>query len=347
MPGGTRDLLLLAIVAAVTARGAGVHLRDAGLRAQDSVLNSSTAVPGEPMWPLFPDSGIPHGNMSQVGPEAYVWADPTTGVAPKCRVHPTISHRIWNVSQPALAPYLVAKDHPNFKDAAIVIIPGGGGSYLAWDTEGTTTAEWLNSIGISAFVLKYRVPYDKVANEAGLMDAQRAMSIVRHRADELGLNKSRIGVMGFSFGSGLAAKLSDTATRSYPEVDPVDRERFLPDFQLLLYGSGNFVSHRPPPTFAAIAVDDPCAGTEQFAYYVQAVKSSGQLLETHVYPNGGHGVGTCALTTNEWSGTALCSWTKEAEVFLRRHVLRLSTNSIRDAIRRKLSGDSFTQVEWR
>lgn len=123
---------------------------------------------------------------------------------------------------PTLTPYLV----PN-ATTAVVIAPGGAYKWLTWGEEGTDVAAWLNSIGVSAFILKYRVPARSWLPFGGapIMDAQRALGVIRQNASQFGLNATslKLGIIGFSAGSHLSAHLStDFETRAYPKVDAAD-----------------------------------------------------------------------------------------------------------------------------
>jgi len=157
--------------------------------------------------------------------------------------------KLGNVSTPQMHVYLPAKEKAN--GGAVLVCPGGGFSILAWDLEGTEVAQWLNSIGFTAVVLKYRVPtkdHGDALNEAGnaplkavgpVMDAQRAMSITRAHVAEWGLNAKRIGIMGFSAGgetAGLTALLRDT--RLYSKMDAADEQSCAPNFALPIYPGG-------------------------------------------------------------------------------------------------------------
>ncbi len=207
--------------------------------------------------------------------------------------------RLGNVSQPSITIY-----RPKARKetgAAVVVCPGGGYSILAWDLEGTEVCDWLNSIGVTGVLLKYRVP----KRENGpLQDVQRALGLLRHRAKEWGINPQRIGVLGFSAGGNLSAELcANYGERAYPTVDDADTISCRPDFQVLIYPAylvqkddpGKIaprvaVTPNTPPTFMVMAADDPVR-VENALGYALALKQSKVPLELHVFPTGGHGYG--------------------------------------------------------
>ncbi len=212
--------------------------------------------------------------------------------------------RLGNVSRPTLTVFQA----PPEKDtgAAVLVCPGGGYHILALDLEGTEVCEWLNSIGVTGVLLKYRVPKrpDRPNHEAALQDAQRALGLVRSRAAEWGIDPQRIGVLGFSAGGNLAAILSNQyAQRTYPVVDAADEVSCRPDFAVLIYPAyltdkdqGDRlrpevpVTTNTPPTFQSITQDDPVR-VETSLFYCLALKQAGVPNELHVYPVGGHGYG--------------------------------------------------------
>ena len=227
--------------------------------------------------------------------------------------------RLGNVSQPSITIYRPAADKDT--GTAVVVCPGGGYSILAWDLEGTEVCDWLNSIGVTGVLLKYRVP----KRENGpLQDVQRAVGLVRHRAKEWGINPQRIGVLGFSAGGNLAAELSaNNDKRAYPAVDEADAASCRPDFQILIYpaylvqkddpGKINTdvaVSSNTPPTFMVMAADDPVR-VENVLGYALALKQSKLPFELHVYPTGGHGYGLrrTQQTVTTWPDRA-ADWMK-------------------------------------
>ena len=117
--------------------------------------------------------------------------------------------------------------------AAVVICPGGGYHILAYDLEGTEVAAWLNDLGVTGIVLKYRVPFRDPENRglAGLQDAQRALCLVRSRAAEWSIDPQRIGILGFSAGGDIAGRtVFRAAERQYPAVDAADALSCRPGF---------------------------------------------------------------------------------------------------------------------
>jgi acetyl esterase/lipase len=205
-------------------------------------------------------------------------------------------------------PTLTVYRPPAEKDTgtAVLVCPGGAYRILAMDLEGTEVCAWLNSIGVTAALLKYRVPLragrEKYA--APLQDAQRAMSLLRYRAKEFALAPERVGVLGFSAGGHLAAVLSTSGnTRTYAASDEADARNCRPDFTVLIYPAYLTVkeeadklapelkvSAQTPPAFIAMTQDDPVR-VENALYYTLALKQAKVPVELHLYPTGGHGYG--------------------------------------------------------
>lgn len=245
-----------------------------------------------PLWP-----GDAPGETKPLPPET----DVTTPADRKPAGRAVV--RISNVAHPTLTVYRPAPAHDT--GAAVLVCPGGAYVRLALDIEGTEVCQWLNSLGITGVLLKYRVPRrDGVPQHVPpAQDAQRAMGLLRHRAHELGLDPHRLGIIGFSAGAHVAAVLSaHQDTRLYPPVDAADQESCRPDFALLLY-PGYFTAQgsaiapevavapgKTPPTFLAMAEDDP-VHVENALYYYLALKQASVPAELHLYPTGGHGFG--------------------------------------------------------
>jgi acetyl esterase/lipase len=250
----------------------------------------------EPTLVLWPN-GAP-GEHRQLGKERDM-TKPSDGlVAGK----PVI--RLGNVTNPTITLY-----RPPAGDdtgACVLVCPGGGYNILAMDLEGTEVCSWLNSIGVTGVLLKYRVPRreGEPPYAAPLQDAQRALGLVREHAREWGVDPARIGVLGFSAGGNLAAVLSnDHGQRTYPAVDAADQFSCRPDFAVLIYpaylvAKGETdklapeldVSSNTPPTFMVMAEDDP-VGVQNVLTYTWALKRAKVPAELHVYARGGHGYG--------------------------------------------------------
>lgn len=224
--------------------------------------------------------------------------------------------RLGNVSVPTIE--IRRPDPAKDTGAAVVVAPGGGYHILAFELEGTEVCDWLNSIGVTGVLLKYRVPArpDRPRYAAPLQDAQRAVGLVRQRAKELGIDPNRIGVLGFSAGAHLSAALSNNhAERSYARIDAADDASCRPDFAVLIYPGGFLprdggdnlgpelavAKGKTPPTFIAMTQDDPVRVENALAYYV-ALHKAGVQAEMHLYPTGGHGYGLrrTADTVTTW-----------------------------------------------
>ena len=228
--------------------------------------------------------------------------------------------RLAEVSIPTLTVYKApAAKAPT---SAVMVCPGGGYTILAMDLEGTEIADWLNSMGVTAIVLKYRVP----DNEQGAFeDAQRAMSIIRSRAQEFNIDPDRIGVIGFSAGGNLSARLCTNYTqRSYQPIDPMDEVSCRPDFAMLVYpylvgDDGQLqaslkVDSQTPPAIMIHAQDD-WVKPENSIFYFLSLKKAKVPAELHVFPTGGHGYGL-RPTEHAVSGwPALCkTWLQKMKI---------------------------------
>lgn len=244
-----------------------------------------------PLWP-----GTAPGEKGDIGEEK----DTTKPGQDKGR-HIT---RLGNVSKPTITVFRPPADKDT--GAAIVVCPGGGYQILAMDLEGTEVCEWLNSLGVTGVLLKYRVPARKglEKHSAALQDAQRAVGIIRQRAQEWKIDPKRIGVLGFSAGGHLAASVSTNfSSRTYPTVDDSDKDSCRPDFTVLIYpaylidkdnpsklASDIKVTPETPPAFVAMTQDDPIQPENAYTYTL-ALKNAKVPAELHVYPVGGHGYG--------------------------------------------------------
>ncbi len=211
-----------------------------------------------------------------------------------------------NVSKPTLTVFRPAKDKDS--GAAVLICPGGGYNILAWDLEGEEVAAWLNTIGVTGILLKYRVPRrpDQAKDKppiGPLQDAQRALSLVRGKATEWHLDPKRIGILGFSAGGHLAASAATNFDkRAYEARDDTDKISCRPDFVVLIYPAYLIAKDKDelapeirvrkecPPTFFAHAGDDGVTPVNSVRMYL-ALKRAGVPADLHVYASGGHGFG--------------------------------------------------------
>jgi len=247
--------------------------------------------------PVWPDK-VP-GEKGDIGPESDTTKPGQDGPDPKNHVI-----RQGNVSHPTLTVYHPPKDKDT--GAVVLVCPGGGYSILALNLEGSEVCQWLNSVGVTAVLLKYRVPARAGLEKhtAALQDAQRALSVIRYRAKEWGVDATRLGILGFSAGGHLAAAASTNyEKRTYPEIDDADKESCRPDFTVLIYPAYLTdekdrtrlapeikVTPDTPPAFIAMTQDDPVHVENAFTY-ATALKNAKIKAELHVYPTGGHGYG--------------------------------------------------------
>jgi acetyl esterase/lipase len=247
--------------------------------------------------PVWPDK-VP-GEKGDIGPESDTTKPGQDGPRPEQHVI-----RQGNVSHPTLTVYHPPKEKAT--GAVVLVCPGGGYSILALNLEGSEVCRWLNSVGVTAVLLKYRVPSRAGLEKhtAALQDAQRALSTIRYRAKEWGVDTKRVGILGFSAGGHLAAAASTNyETRTYPEIDAADKESCRPDFTVLIYPAYLTddadrtklapeikVTAQTPPAFLAMTQDDP-VHVENAYTYALALKKAKVPAELHVYPTGGHGYG--------------------------------------------------------
>ncbi len=222
--------------------------------------------------------------------------------------------------KPKITPYLPPAEEAN--GAAVVVCPGGGYQNLAADHEGKQIGEWLNSMGVAAFVLQDRVG-PRYRHPAPLSDAQRAIRLVRARAAEWRVDPARVGILGFSAGGHLASTAATHFDDGKPDVqDPVDRQGARPDFAVLLYpvislvdppahsrsrlnllgeapdpalvellSNEKQVTARTPPTFLFHTQDDAAVPVENALLFFEALQKAKVPSELHVFPHGKHGVG--------------------------------------------------------
>lgn len=242
--------------------------------------------------------------------------------------------RLTNVTKPMLYVYEPTKVRNT--GAAALVLPGGGYTRLAWDGEGVDTCKWLNSLGMTCLLLKYRVPQERYpASYADLEDAQQAMRLARKNAAEWHLNPRLIGVVGFSAGAHLAVLLSSHAedthvmtTNAALDVDGAVDARA--NFALVIYPAYTAVdspagkltvldpdlmpNKLTPPTFLLQAENDPVHVENALVYY-RALKDAHIPAEMHLFDTGGHGFGVHPVNSPETHWTDLAAtWLRELGV---------------------------------
>jgi acetyl esterase/lipase len=240
---------------------------------------------------------IPSALLAQEKPTViHLWPKGDPGFENR-RNEPERAKDYWvrNIHNPSLTVFLPPKGKSN--GAAVVICPGGGHRLLVWTAEGIDPAKFLDSLGFTVFVLKYRLgrdtlsPYkiDIHAREDGL----RAMRYVRSHAADYSVDTARIGIMGFSAGGEVVDMVSFWANGADPSAaDPIDRVSAKPDFIIQIYPGPLYVPAIIPkntgPGFLLAANDDPCCSIS-IAKLLQAYRDAGVPVETHLFAQGGHG----------------------------------------------------------
>jgi acetyl esterase/lipase len=286
------------------------------------------------VWP----GKVPGDNAATIGEEKFIDIQGAPGIK-----------WLTNVTRPTLTVYRPDKDRDTDPAAgaraAALICPGGGYHNLAWDREGEEVAEWLNSLGMTGIILKYRCPRRpgdvKGEPPAGpLKDAQRAVSLVRSKAKEWGIDPRRIGMIGFSAGGHL---VGSTATnfehRTYEPIDDVDKASCRPDFGIMAY-SGYFkvkdglsptvrTPATTPPLFFVHASDDPVSEVEHSVTFYLALRRAKIDAEMHLYATGGHGFGV------RQDGGPCSAWTRSCADWLRKKgVLEARPHADTDTLRK-------------
>ncbi len=240
-----------------------------------------------------------------------------------------------------ITPFLASKETAT--GAAIVVFPGGGYSHLSEIKEGSDVAKWLNSLGISAFVVKYRLGM-KYHHPNQLLDAARAMRAVRSRAKEWGIDANRIAILGFSAGGHLASTLGTHFDSGKPDAkDMIDRVSSRPDLMILLYPvitMGEFthngsklnllgtnptpelvklysnelqVTKDTPPTFLVHTMTDTAVPVENSLMFADALRKAKVPFELHIYEQGPHGFGLAP------ANPILATWTERCADWLGLH----------------------------
>jgi len=284
---------------------------------------TTAAIAQQQPIPLYPD-GVPNSKPTPPTYKEYYGSD----------------NFLFKVSVPTITPFFADKDKAN--GTAVIICPGGGYIGLSMDNEGWSIAKAFNKIGVTAFVLKYRLPSDSIMFDktiGPLQDAQRAVQMVRKQAAELGINPNRIGIIGFSAGGHLAS----TALTHFDKVVIANKDNISvrPDFGILLYpvvtfgpeahvGSReNLIGKNPPqaqidnysnekqvtpntpPTFLVQAEDDDTVPIQNSLLFYEAMAANKVKGELHIYQAGGHGYGLYNTTTKDDWFARLTDWMDE------------------------------------
>ena len=283
---------------------------------------------GQEIVPLWNDSDIP--NYKQPNEKEFI---PERDII-----------FIEKVQKPTLEIFLPSKK--NSKGIAVLILPGGGYSGVAYDWEGTDYAKWFNAMGIAAFVLKYRMPQAAsviTSFKAPIQDAQRAIRYIRAHAENFNIDKNKVGVIGSSAGGHLASTLAMHDVNYYDLKDAIDREAKAPDFQMLIYpvismkkeithmGSRNNllgknpevvliqqfsnelnVKDHTPATFIVHSGNDKAVPVENSLRLYKALLNKNVPATMHIFPQGGHGYSLGINNKNKPDWTALAKdWLKQ------------------------------------
>jgi acetyl esterase/lipase len=242
---------------------------------------------------------------------------------------------------PTITPFIPPKEKAT--GAAILVLPGGGYGHLSDIKEGSAVAEWLNKLGVTVFVLKYRLG-PRYNQPAPLLDAARALRTVRSRAAEWNIDPHRIGILGFSAGGHLASTLGTHFDSGKPDAnDPVEKVSSRPDLMMLIYpvitmgefthagSKKNLLGENPPaelvklysnelqvtketpPAFLMHTMADPAVPVENSTMFAAALRKAGVPFELHIYERGPHGVGLAP------ADPVLSTWPERCADWLRVH----------------------------
>jgi acetyl esterase/lipase len=318
--------VLLLVMASTSAAGSGKAVDECGRKIVDKVERPNA------IWKPGPS-----GLQIPLWPENIQLAAPETAGNPEMigAGSPLIAGRQWTfatyVSRPTMTIY-----PPKGKNsgAAMLVLPGGGYAAVAMDLEGTEICDWITTHGVTCVVLKYRVPQAWRPGGNGvkgpperllaLDDAQRAMSLLRHRAASYGIDPAKIGVIGFSAGAHLSAAVSNAGSRVYDKVDAADHLSSRPNYAIILY-PGRFLAEKPtgtdltlapwmkisasaPPTLLIHAMNDSSNDVRHSMAYALALKDAGVPVDMRIYAKGCHAFGLRATNdpvTTEWPSQAV------------------------------------------
>jgi acetyl esterase/lipase len=230
---------------------------------------------------------------------------------------------VTNIVKPMLLVY--RPDKGKDTGTSLIVAPGGAYQFLSIDMEGETVAKWCSSIGVTGIVLKYRVPRRKDNPQAAFQDGQRAVSLVRSKAGEWGIDSNRIGMIGFSAGGGVTNYvLLNPEKKAYEPVDAVDKVSSRLNYAALIYAAGGLGSKAGnnelneasinkdnlPPIFLAAAYNDKLA--EGAIQTFLTLKKANVPAELHIYATGGHGFGMRAS-----NNPLIADWSSRLEAWMR------------------------------
>lgn len=252
---------------------------------------------------------------------------------------PLVAGRTWNwatfVTRPTMTIYRPAEQRSR---GAVLVLPGGGYVAVAIDLEGTEICDWITSQGLTCIVLKYRTPVvwrrgQPPETLLPLQDAQRAMGLLRQRADAYGIDADQIGVIGFSAGAHLAAAISNADARTYDRVDAADDLSPRPNFAVLMYAGRLWNTRAPrmsltlapwvtinrnaPPTLLIHAMNDPVDDVRHAMAYALALHDAGVPVDMRVFAGGCHAFGlrpTDDPITTQWPGMVM-QWLRDVRMF--------------------------------
>ena len=234
--------------------------------------------------------------QSHYGQTIPLWQNGAPGFENK-RSEPESAKDYWvkNIHNPSLQVFTPPAGKAN--GTAVVVCPGGGFRLLVYNAEGVQPAEYLAKLGITVFVLKYRLPREEGSpyslDKHPREDALRAIRQVRSRAKQYGIDPARVGMLGFSAGGEGVASVAYVSGKGEPNAeDPIDRLDGRPDFQMLIYpgplGIPETVPSDAPPAFLLAANDDPCCGVTTASLLVK-YREAKRPVEAHLYTKGDHG----------------------------------------------------------
>lgn len=217
---------------------------------------------------------------------------------------------VKNIHNPSIVAYLPEK--PN--GMAVLICPGGGHKELVFNSEGKDAAKFFNSLGVTAFVLKYRLSREEGSvyqlETHVKQDVERAMRTIRSKAKDFNINSDRVGIMGFSAGGEVAALVaynsSNTVKNASNEIDKLDAQ---PNFQILIYPGPLFIpkeiQSNAPPAFLCAANDDLCCSSP-IVELLNGYRKANVPVEMHLYSKGGHAFNM----GNRWKSNSLKTWSQ-------------------------------------